>query len=70
MSLVELLPDVRSLSRDEKIQLIQLLSEELARDNPSSLLRAGETYSDWSPHTAYDAAEILMKMLEAEKAKS
>ena len=38
MSLADVLPDVRSLSRDDKVQLLQLLTQELSATDPASLL--------------------------------
>lgn len=67
MSLVELLPNARTLSRGEKLRLIQFLAEDLARAEDVAPLEAGQSYPVWSPHDAYEAAEVLMGMLEKEK---
>jgi hypothetical protein len=65
MSLAEVLPNVQNLSRTEKVRLFQLLAAELAADK-APVLEAGQTYEVWSPHDAYKAAEVLLKMLEKE----
>jgi len=67
MSLAEVLPSARKLSSVEKLRLIQLLAEELASAQEVPELEAGKTYPVWSPHDAYQAAEILFQMLEKEK---
>jgi hypothetical protein len=45
MSIVEMMPSVRALSRIEKLQLIQLLAEDLARAEESATLVPGQTLS-------------------------
>jgi hypothetical protein len=67
MSFVEMLPSVRALSRIEKLQLIQLLAEDLARAEESTILMAGQSYPLWSPDRAYEAADVLLQELEAER---
>ena len=64
MSLMELLPSVQALPRREKFRLMQELLTELAQEE--EIIPAGE-YPLWSPIEAYDAAAVLMKMLEQEK---
>ena len=66
MSFVELLPSVRSLSRIDKLKLIQLLAAELAQAEELNPIAAGQTYPLRSPDRAYDAAAVLLQMLEAE----
>jgi hypothetical protein len=70
MSFVEMLPSVRALSRVEKLHLIQLLAEDLAQSEESGPLVPGQTYSLWSPHQAYQAAEVLLRELDAERIAS
>ena len=67
MSFVEMLPIVRSLSRLEKLQLIQLLADDLAQAEESTPLMAGRTYPLWSSDRAYEAAGVLLRELEAER---
>jgi hypothetical protein len=67
MSFVEMLPSVRALSRVEKLQLIQLLAEDLAQSEESASLVPGQTYPLWSPHQAYQAAELLLRELDADR---
>ena len=67
MSLPEVLPAVKNLSRVEKLRLIELVASDLACAEEVSGLQAGQTYEVWSPHDAYQAAEVLRDMLEKEK---
>jgi hypothetical protein len=67
MSFMEMLPEVRALSQIDKLRLIQLLAEDLAQAEETSLLAAGQTYPVWSPDRAYDAAAVLLRELETER---
>jgi hypothetical protein len=66
MTIAELLPSVRSLSRIDKLQLIQVLTADLAQAEESAPIAAGLTYPLWSPDRAYDAAATLLQVLERE----
>lgn len=68
MSLAEVLPEVQTLSRLEKINLIELLTQELERDK-DSLIEPGRSYPVWSPDQAYSAAATLLNVLEEDKGK-
>ena len=69
MSLTELLPSVRSLSRTEKLRLIQFLAQSLAEVEETCPIEAGQTYPIWSPLDATKAAAVLLQVLESEKSK-
>lgn len=69
MSLAEVLPGVRSLSHDDKLRLVQLLSRELAESDSSQLITAEQSYPLWSPVDAFGAAETLLAALDAERAQ-
>ena len=66
MSLIEVLPEVQTLSRVDKIRLIQFLARELERDE-ESLIESGRSYPVWSPDRAFTAAAALLQALEEEK---
>ena len=66
MSLAEVLPEVRSLSGLDKIRLIQLLAQELERDE-GGLIEPGQSYPLWSPDRAFVAAATLLQALEDEQ---
>jgi hypothetical protein len=66
MSLAEVLPDIRALSRLDKIRLIQILAQELEQD-ASELIEPGQSYPVWSPDQAFTAAAALLRALEEDK---
>ena len=63
--LAELIPEAKSLSRVDKLRLIQLLAEELAGDE-SSTIEASQSYVVWSPDRAFDAADVMLRALADE----
>lgn len=63
MSLAEVLPEVQTLSRLDKIRLIQILAQELEQDE-AGLIESGKSYPAWSPDRAFAAAAVLMQVLE------
>jgi hypothetical protein len=68
MSLAEVLPEVQTLSRLDKIRLIQFLAQELERDE-DHLIEPNRSYPVWSPDRAFSAAAALLEALEEEKAQ-
>lgn len=70
MSFLELLPEVQALSRLDKLRLIRLLAEDLAQSEEAMPLKPGQEYPLWSPDRAFDAAAVLLRELEAERAGS
>ncbi len=63
MSLVELLPDIQSLPRADKLRLIQFLAQDLAEADGPPALVPGQSYPVWSPDQAFAAAETLLQSL-------
>jgi hypothetical protein len=63
--LAELIPEAKSLSRVDKLRLIQLLAEELAGDEGSNI-RANQSYAVWSPDSAFHAADVMLQALANE----
>jgi len=66
MSLVEMLPDIQSLPRADKLRLIQFLAQELSEAEGPPALVSGKEYPVWSPDQAFAAAETLLQTLRAE----
>jgi len=66
MSLAEILPEVQGLSRLDRIRLIQILAQELEREE-SELIEPGRSYPVWSPDRAFTAADALLAALAVEK---
>jgi hypothetical protein len=69
MSLVEVLLGIPSLSRFEKLRLIQLLAQELAESEGNPPIPAGQSYPVWSPARAFSAAETMLQALHVELVK-
>ncbi len=68
MSLSQLLPSVEALPRTEKLQLMQWLAAQLAKEEGVPLLLPEGEYPVWSPYDAHEAAAVLGAFLEQEKA--
>ena len=66
MGLTDLLPMLHQLSRTEKLQVMEFLGSELAREE-ADLLKHKVTYPILSPYDAFEAADIMLKALEAAK---
>jgi hypothetical protein len=66
MSLVEILPSVQSLPREDKLQLIHILTQELAEAEGPAELVPGQAYPVWSPFDAWEAAAKLEEFLRSE----
>lgn len=69
MSLAELLPTARKLSRAEKLRLIQLLAADLAETDDPLPLTPEAAYPVWSPFRAHEAAAVLLDVLDAERVR-
>jgi len=63
--LAELIPEAKSLSRVDKLRLIQLLAEDLAGDE-SGEINANQTHAIWSPDSAFNAADTMLRALANE----
>lgn len=63
MSLAELLPDVQSLTRVEKIRLVEVLVQDLELE-ATALIKDGATYSIQSPDQDFEAAAVMLQVLE------
>ncbi|MDF5716311.1 MAG: hypothetical protein PUP93_21125 [Rhizonema sp. NSF051] len=70
MSVAELFPTLRNLSRAEKLRVMQFLVQELASEEEALLLQPGATYHVWSPYNSHDAAQKLAVLLEEDRQAS
>jgi hypothetical protein len=66
MSLTELLPVLQELTRADKLRVLQFLVLELAKEE-GALLIPEASYPIWSPYEAFDAAAVLLEVLERGK---
>jgi hypothetical protein len=55
--------ELEKLNRAEKLQVIQLLAEQLAQEEVAHILTAQE-YEIWSPHDTPGAAAALQALLD------
>ena len=69
MTLAELLPEIKSLGRGEKLQLIQLLAEDVAREEQLIAGWKDKTFEIWSPYNCDEAANTLGELLKAAKSE-
>lgn len=66
MTVTELLPTLRGLSRADKLKVMQFLIAELVEEEEPAL-QPGATYSIWSPLNSHEAAHKLAQLLESEQ---
>ncbi|MBM4032492.1 MAG: hypothetical protein FJ291_12000 [Planctomycetes bacterium] len=59
----EVLAELHRLSMADKLQVIQILVADVAREEGVPALPAGE-YAVWAPHDAFEAAETLLGELD------
>lgn len=69
MTMTELFPTLRDLSRADKLKIMQFLIAELAREEEPSL-QPGATYEVWSPFNSHEAAHKLAELLESERSSN
>lgn len=62
----EIKKTIQSLSRTEKLELIQLIATELLTDERRDHFKQGETHGVWSPHNEERAARQLAGLLQRE----
>ena len=67
MSITEVLPAVRTLSRIDRMHLIQILVGDLAADETGEWIEPNREYPIWSPFDAHDAAATMLRVLEETK---
>ncbi len=69
MVLSELISTLRGLNRADKLYVMQVLISELARQE-TDLIRPDQSYPVWSPHDAVEAADTMLKVLQAAKTQN
>ncbi len=70
MSITEIIPAIRLLSRGEKFQLAQMLLEDLATEELSATFKERQVYPIYTPEYAPDAASQLAQVLKDEGTRS
>lgn len=64
----QLISTLRELSRSDKYYIIQILISELAQQE-TDLIKPDQSYPVWSPYDADEAADTMLKVLQASKAQ-
>lgn len=67
MPLADVLPTVQTLSRAERLQLVQVIVADLAREEDDAQGMADQEFPVWSPYDAGEAASIMLKALNEER---
>ena len=62
----ELISTLRELSRADKFYIMQVLISELAQQE-TDLIKPDQSYPVWSPYDAVEAADTILKVLQASK---
>ena len=65
----ELISTLRGLSRPDQFYVMQLLISELAQQE-MELIKPDLSYPVWSPFDAVEAAETMLKVLQAAKTQN
>ncbi|TAE59558.1 MAG: hypothetical protein EAZ76_08775 [Nostocales cyanobacterium] len=65
----ELLNTLHTLSRADKLYIMQVLISELAQEE-TNLIKPDQSYPVWSPDYAFDAANTLLEVLQASKSQN
>ena len=67
MSLADVLSTIRSLSRAERLHLVQLIAADLEQEERLSELMDGQACPIWSPLDATEAATIMFQALNEDR---
>lgn len=62
----ELISTLRRLSRADQFYVMQVLISELAQQE-TDLIKPDQSYPVWSPYDAVEAADTMLKVLQAAK---
>jgi hypothetical protein len=62
----ELIATLRGFSRADKFYIVQVLISELAQQE-TNLIKPDKSYPVWSPYDAIEAADTMLKILDAAK---
>ncbi|MEM9219149.1 MAG: hypothetical protein AAGD25_33045 [Cyanobacteria bacterium P01_F01_bin.150] len=65
MTVTELFPPLKQLSRGDKLRVMQFLIAELAKEEDAPTLHDGAVYPVWTPLNSHGAAHALGQLLES-----
>ena len=69
MSLLEVLPAIRSLSRADRVRLVHFLVEDLASDGPELSHVVEGLHPVWIPEDNSEGAAVLQRLLDDDRAR-
>jgi hypothetical protein len=69
MTVTELLPTLKSLTHTDKIRAIQFLANEIAREE-EIWFNENQEHEFYSQYESFEAAKVLMNLLEEEKSRA
>ena len=67
MPLAELMSQIQTLPKLDKLRLMQFLATELIKEEDANFFVANQEYSVWSPYNCSEAANVLMNLLETKQ---
>lgn len=67
MTVNQLLPQLKQLTRIEKLKVIEFLASSLAEDEEITELTLNTTYQVWSPYDSHQASKQLAELLKEEE---
>ncbi|MDD1429055.1 hypothetical protein MEO94_32435 [Dolichospermum sp. ST_sed9] len=65
----EMLNSLHTLSRADKLYIMQVLISELAQEE-TNLIKPDQSYPVWSPYDAFEAANTMLEVLQAAKSQN
>jgi len=68
MSIADVLPSIRTLSRTDQLRLMEILATDLGESLEPPIIQPNREYEIWSPFDAYQAAATMLRVLEETKA--
>jgi len=63
MTLADVLPTIQTLSRADRLQLVQVIVADLAKEEGIASSMKNQEFPIWSPYDSYEAAAIMEKAL-------
>ncbi|MEA5467266.1 hypothetical protein [Spirulina sp. 06S082] len=67
MLLAELMSQIQTLPKLDKVRLMQFLATELMKEEDTNFFVANQEYPVWSPYNCSEAANVLMNLLETKQ---
>jgi len=67
MPLAEIMSQIQTLPKIDKLRLMQFLATELVKEEDANFFVANQEYPIWSPYNCSEAANVLMNLLAAKR---